>query len=57
MGLSLDIGQSVVVVVCDTDFAIHYSVSAGTRLKSTKIRNAPYRIQSGGGMQSERNKK
>lgn len=56
MGLSLNIGQSVVIVVCDTDFAIHYDVSSGT-LKNTKIDNAPYRIQSGGGMEWGRKKK
>jgi hypothetical protein len=56
MGLSLGIGQSVVVVVCDTDFAIHYGVAAGT-LKNTKIANAPYRIQSGGGLEWRRKKK
>jgi hypothetical protein len=57
LGISLCEYESVVVVVCDTDFVVHYNVLSATRLKPPKTENAPYRIQGGSGIEDRRKKK
>lgn len=57
LGISLCEYESVVVVVNDSDFVVHFDICSATRLKSPKIENAPYRIQGGSSIEDRRKKK
>jgi hypothetical protein len=57
LGISLCEYESVVIVVNDSDFVVHFDVCPATGLKTPKIANAPYRIQGGSGLEGERKKK